>query len=445
MDPEAYFVRWRAHEELARQSPPSMMPLMQKLWPICRSITGDGLRQTLVIIGEQLPLERHSAASGTACFDWIVPPEWNIRDAYVKDASGCRVIDFRKSNLHVVGYSTPVGRRMTLAELQPHLHSLPLLPDAIPYRTSYYTPAWGFCLAHADRERLRDGDYDVVIDSTLEPGRLDYGQVVLDGTGQRDVLLSTYICHPSLANNELSGPVMLTSLLRALSSLPKGRFTYRGVYTPETIGTIAFLAQHFDVLDKRVTAGFVVSCVGDDGPFTYVRSKKANSLADRAAEHALRFVAGGKPLSIRPYDPVGSDERQYCSPGINWPVGSLLRSRHGEYPEYHTSKDDMAFVSEEGLANSFRAYLRVLEVIEINCRPLRTNPYCEPQLGRRGLYSSMVTESVDESVTQFLNILAFADGEHDVIDIADKLDRPAWTLLPAVEALVRADLISLGD
>lgn len=445
LDGGPYFARWRACDDLAGQSPPAMMPLMEQLWPICRSITGDGLRETLRILGESLSMVRRSVRSGTQCFDWIVPPEWNIRDAYVKDTSGRRVIDFKKSNLHVLGYSLPVHRRMALAELQEHLYSLPDQPDAIPYRTSYYTPAWGFCLAHAERERLEDGEYEVVIDSTLAPGRLDYGQVILNGASRRELLLSTYICHPSLANNELSGPVVLTTLLQCLARLPPGRFTYRGIFTPETIGTIAFLSEHHETVGERIAAGYVTTCVGDDGPFTYIRSKRGGTLADRAAEHALRFVAKGKPLSIRDYDPKGSDERQYCSPGINWPVGSLMRSRYGEYREYHTSKDDLTFVSEQGLGASLLAYFRILQTIEVNCRPVRTNPYCEPQLGRRGLYPTIASESLDDSFQELLTLLAFADGEHDLIAIGDKLQRPVWALLPAVEALVRADLIVLRD
>ncbi|HYE85427.1 MAG TPA: DUF4910 domain-containing protein [Vicinamibacterales bacterium] len=444
IDTAAYFERWRAGEAQLAGEPPRMLPLMERLWPICRSITGDGVRQTLDIIGDCVTLVRESVPSGTQCFDWIVPPEWNIRDAYVKDASGRRVIDFQQSNLHVVGYSTPVSGRFTLEALQPHLHSLPSMPDAIPYRTSYYRPTWGFCLRHADRERLADGEYEVHIDSTLEPGQLDFAQSVIAGRG-REVLLSTYICHPSLAQNELSGPVLLTTLMQQLSALPEGRFGYRGVFTPETIGTIAFLSRHYESLNERIAAGFVVTCVGDDGPYTYVRSKRGATLADRAAEHVLAHVHGDREVSVRPFDPVGSDERQFCSPGINWPVGSLMRSRHGEYREYHTSLDDLSYVSETGLQRSLCAYLRILQVIEINCRPLRTRPHGEPQLGRYGLYTSMVTASVDEWIRRLLHVLSFADGDHDLIAIAEGLGVPVWELLPTLEGLAGADLITLND
>lgn len=444
---DAYFERWRATDALVEvQAPVPLLPLMKRLWPICRSITGLGVRQTLEIISEHVAIERHAVSSGTQCFDWIVPPEWNIRDAYVKDATGRRVIDFQQSNLHIVNYSVPVRARMTLAELQPHLHSLSSMPDAIPYRASYYNRTWGFCLSHTDRLKLQNEEYEVVVDSTLEPGQLDYGQMVIGQPNQPEVLLSTYVCHPSLANNELSGPVVQTFLLQLLATLPPGRFTYRGVFAPETIGVIAFLSQHLSVLEGRVAAGYVVSCVGDDGPFTYVRSRRhRQSLTNRAAEHVLPFIAGDKPVLLREHDPLGSDERQYCSPGINWPIGSILRSRYGEYPEYHTSKDDLAFVSEAGLQGALTAYLRTLQAVEINCRPLRTNPFCEPQLGRRNLYPTMVTGVVDDHQRQTLHLLAYADGDHDLIDIAQKLGQPIWTLLPAVKALVKADIIRLAE
>lgn len=422
-----------------------MMGLMRELFPICRSLTGPGVRQTLDLIEQSgVRLQRTSIPTGTACFDWEVPREWSVRDAYVCDPSGNKVIDFQQSNLHLVGYSVPVRARMRLADLQPHLHSLPEQPDAIPYRTSYYNEYWGFCLSHEQREKLADGEYEVVIDTTLEPGNLDYATARLAGTGSDIILLSTYICHPSLANNELSGPVLVATLMKLLASLPPMRHSIEAVFVPETIGTIAYLSQHYRELLQSLRAGYVVSCVGDDGPYTYVRSKRHNSLADKAAEHVFRFLPPGHKVHIKDFSPVGSDERQYCSPGLNLPVGSILRSRHGEYAQYHTSKDDLSFVCEAGLAGALRVYLRVLQALELNCRPVRTNPFCEPQLGKRGLYPSLGTEGLEHAVTRLIYLLSYADGEHDLIDIANLLPCPVWELSETLEKLVAADLIRLN-
>ena len=422
---------------------PEMMPLMRRLFPICRSLTGEGVRETLRIVEESIPLERTRVTTGTRCFDWEVPREWNIRDAYVANGRGERIIDFRKSNLHVVNYSVPVRARLSLRELDEHLHSLPDQPDAIPYRASYYHESWGFCLTHRQREQLVEDDYDVVIDSTLAPGEMEYAQSVVPGADRREVFYSTYFCHPSLANDQLSGIVLLTMLVRRLREGPRPRYSYRALFAPETIGPIVFLSQHHERVKATMEAGYVVSCVGDEGPFTYVRSKRGSTAADRAAEHVLRHPPHGRAVSIRDFDPVGSDERQYCSPGLNLPVGSLTRSRFGEFKEYHTSMDDLTFVTEDGLRESLEAYLRVVQTLELNCRPLRTNPYCEPQLGKRGLYSTLVTSSIEDFHVKLLNILSFADGEHDLIDIANRLGCPIWHLADPLRRLVDADLIRL--
>ncbi len=421
-----------------------MMPLMRQLFPICRSLTGEGVRQTLDILGTLVPLARHRVPTGTKCFDWEVPREWNIRDAYVKNSGGAKIIDFVRNNLHVVGYSIPVRTHLSLHELQERLHSLPNFPEAIPYRTSYYHADWGFCLSHKQRESLPEDLYEVVIDSSLDAGYLDYGQAFLPGTTKREVFFSTYVCHPSMANNELSGPVVLATLMRILRGLPSSQYSYRAVFAPETIGAIVFLSQHSKELKENMEAGYVVSCVGDDGPFTYVRSKRGDTIADRAAEHVLRHLPINRPVLLKEFDPVGSDERQYCSPGLNLPVGSLLRSRHGEYKEYHTSKDDLDFVSEEGLAASLEVYLRVVQTIELNCRPTRTNPYCEPQLGKRGLYPKLGLAKAEDHVVKMLNILSFADGDHDIIGMANRLNCPAWELCEPLKQLVEADLINLN-
>jgi len=442
---QAYFAVAMAIEQRLAAGLPPMMPLMERLFPICRSITGEGVRQTLDVIGRMVPLERTQVPTGTQCFDWEVPREWNIRDAFVKNSKGERVIDFKAHNLHVVNYSAPVDTKLTLDELQGHLHSLPDQPTAIPYRASYYNEGWGFCLSHDRRQRLEDDTYHVVIDSTLAPGVLDYGECRLEGAGPQTVFFSTYLCHPTLANDQLSGVVLLGTLMQVLNELPGRRYAYRGLFAPETIGVIAFLSRCADELKARMKAGYVVTCVGDDGPFTYMRSKRENTAADKAAEHVVPHIAKskGRPVSFRQFDPVGSDERQYCSPGMNLPVGSLMRSRHGEFAQYHTSLDDLTFVSEAGLSGALEAYLRIVQTLELNCRPLRTNPNCEPQLGKRGLYSKLVSAGIEDFQIKILNILNFADGDHDLIDIADRLRVPVWDLVVPLQRLVEADLIRL--
>lgn len=436
----------QAIDDLLKKSLPPMMPLMQRLFPICRSITGEGVRQTLDIIGEALPLDRAQVPTGTQCFDWEIPREWNIRDAYVKNSRGERIIDFKKNNLHLVNYSMPVERQtMSLAQLVPHLYSIPEDPDAIPYRASYYHEDWGFCLSHNQLQSLQDDAYEVMVDSVMAPGVLDYAQSQIAGSEKDEVFFSTYICHPSMANDQLSGIVLLATLMQIVRLLPHRRFSYRALFAPETIGVIAFLSSFADELKQRMKAGYVVTCVGDDGPFTYVRSKRRSTAADKAAEHAVRHVAMAKTRKyvVREFDPVGSDERQYCSPGLNLPVGSLMRSRYGEFKEYHTSKDDLAFVSEEGLAGSLNAYLRIIQTLELNCYPVRVNPFCEPQLGKRGLYSKMVSSNIADYQVKLLNILSFADGDHDLIDIADRLGVPVWDLMAPLKSVVDADLVRL--
>lgn len=423
-----------------------MMPLMERLFPLCRSLTGAGVRETLDVVGRLTPLERVRVPTGTHCYDWEIPPEWNVRDAYVKNSAGERVIDFQKCNLHLVSYSIPVQRTvMSLSELSAHLYSLPEKPDAIPYRASYYHETWGFCLSERLRSSLAEDRYEVLVDTTLAPGMLDYGQGRISGQTPDEILFSTYICHPSMANDQLSGIVLLTTLMCLVGGIPRLRYSYRGVFAPETIGVIALLSRCAEELKRHVKAGYVVTCVGDDGPFTYMRSKRRASFADRAAEHAVPHVAIShrRPFLLREFDPVGSDERQYCSPGINLPVGSLMRSRHGEFEQYHTSLDDLTFVTESGLGGSLEAYLRVAQTIELNCFPRRSNPNCEPQLGRRGLYSKMVSSNIADYQVKLLNLLSFADGEHDLIAIANRLRVPIWDLVEPLESLVAADLVTL--
>lgn len=420
----------------------TMMDLARRLFPICRSITGDGVRQTLDALGELVPLERHRVASGTRCFDWIVPPEWNVRDAYVKGPSGERVIDFRSNNLHLVSYSTPIRATMSLAELRPHLHSLPEQPDAIPYRTSYYTQTWGFCLTDRRLQTLSEGSYEVVIDATLGPGSLDYATAETGGDGDL-VLLSSYVCHPSMANNELSGPVLLAHLYRALATIPGLHHRYRFLLNPETIGSILYLSLHGEELRRSLHSGYVITCAGDAGPYTYKRSRRGDAITDRAALHALRQTVDADDIRVLEFDPAsGSDERQYCSPGFDLPVGSFIRSIYGGYPEYHTSLDDLSFVSAEGFAGSLRALLRIIEVLELSGSYVRADPRCEPQLSRRGLYPTLGGSKVaDAQVRRLMYLLNYSDGRHDLIDIADRLGEPVWALAEAVDDLRRAELI----
>jgi aminopeptidase-like protein len=418
----------------------AMHGLMRRLFPICRSLTGEGVRETFRILRELGPLETHEVPSGTQVLDWIVPDEWNIRDAYVADEAGNRVIDFRKNNLHVVGYSEPVDATLSLDELRPHLHSLPDQPDAIPYLTSYYARRWGFCLRHPDLEALKPGSYRAVIDSTLEPGSLTYADWVIPGESDAEVLLATNVCHPSMANNELSGPVTLLALGLWLQSLPERRYTYRLAFLPETIGAVAYLDRHLDHLKAKVVAGYQVICTGGPDDFTYLLSRDGNTLADRAALNVLAH--DGRPYRVLDHTRRASDERQWCSPGAGLPVGSLMRSKYHDYAEYHTSLDDLDFVRPEHLAAVFDVYCKVLRTLEMNRTWKSTLRAGEPQLGRRGLYPSMGGRNhLDADVEALSAVLGYADGQMDMIAIADAHGRSAVSLAPAVEKLYATGLI----
>ena len=409
------------------------------LWPICRSLTGEGVRETLRYLQRRVPeLRVEEIPSGTRCFDWTVPDEWNVRDAYVLDASGRRVIDFRANNLHLVGYSTPVDVELSREELDKHLHSLPDQPNAIPYVTSYYAPRWGFCLSHNARRALPDGTYRAVVDATLAPGSLTYGELVLPGETDREVLLSTYICHPSMANNELSGPVVTAAIARWLQQLPRRRCTYRLIWIPETLGSIAYMSRHLDHLRKHLIAGWVVTCVGDERTYSYMPSRTGDTLADRVSRHVLKHHA--PDAKHYTFLQRGSDERQYCSPRANLPVASVMRSKYGEFPEYHTSLDDLSFVTPAGLAGAWQALTRCLTAVEHHCFPV-ARTVGEPQLGKRGLYPTLSTKGSARSVASLTNFLAHADGVTDLVGLADRIGIPIWDCIELSELLQKHELI----
>jgi len=415
--------------------------LLTRLWPITRSITGNGVRQTLTILNELVPIKTKEYPTGLNCFDWSIPKEWNIQDAYVKNKQGKRIIDFKKNNLHVMSYSIPVRQIMSRDELLKHIHTLPDQPNAIPYLTSYYQERWGFCLEHERLAELADDEYEVMIDSTLEEGHLTIGEGFIPGQREQEVLFSTYVCHPSMGNNELSGPVVQSYLydylLRRSEPL---KYSYRFLYVPETIGAIVYLSQYGQALKEKLVAGYVVTCIGDPGAFTYKKSRRGNTLADRVAEHVLSYSE--KPYQIVDWYPGGSDERQYCSPGFNLPVGSLMRSMYGKYPEYHTSLDNLAFITPAALTESIDIYIQIIETLELNDTYTNLNPYCEPQLGKRSLYPTLgAQKNKSQLVKQFRYLLAFSDGDSDIIDIAERLKVPCLELKEAIQVLTKESLL----
>jgi aminopeptidase-like protein len=418
-----------------------MLALMGALYPICRSVSGDGLRQSLGRLADFIPLTTHEVATGTQLFDWIVPKEWNICDACIKDSSGRRVIDFRKNNLHVVNYSAPVNARMTLDELLPRLHSLPDQPDWIPYRTSYYAETWGFCLSHRQLQNLAQGEYEVVIDSTLEDGAITYGECVLPGQSEEEFLISTHVCHPSLANDNLSGIAVAATLARILAALPR-RYTYRFLFVPGTIGALAWLFRNQAAV-KRIKHGLVLACVGDRGELNYKRSRRRSADIDRAVEHVLKTK--GVPYAIRDFSPYGYDERQYCSPGFDLPVGSFRRTPHGEYPEYHTSADNLELVSAEHLADSLATLLEVIDLVENDLRFLNLRPMGEPQLGRRGLVPSLGGKTANDDQLALLWVLNLSDGTNGVLDIAERSGLPFDAIRGAVDALTACGLLDRSN
>ncbi|WP_245985882.1 DUF4910 domain-containing protein [Maritalea myrionectae] len=415
-----------------------MHDLVRTLFPICRSITGPGIRETLDILTQHLPsLRRHQIASGEQVFDWTVPPEWHIRSAKLIGPDGEVVVNMDDNNLHVVGYSIPVDRELSLSELQEHLYSLPDQPDAIPYVTSYYNRRWGFCLKHAQRKALKPGTYRAMIDSDLIAGKLDYADLVIPGETEEEIFLSTYVCHPSMANNELSGPAVATWLAKWVNSAPR-RYTYRFVFIPETIGSLVYISRHLDHLRSRVKAGFNISCVGDERVYSFMPSRKGDSLSDRVAGHVLSNHA---PSHIKySFLERGSDERQYCAPGVDLPVASIMRSKYGEYPEYHTSLDDLELVTPRGLQGSYDVLRKCLRVIEANGK-WQTTVIGEPQLGKRGLYPTVSIPNGARKVRNLMHVLAYCDGTRDLIELAETIGADALEVADLVDQLVTHNLL----
>ena len=409
-----------------------------ELFPICSSITGNGLREILRRIGQRIPLQIHEVPTGTQVFDWTVPREWNIRDAYVRNSRGEKVIDFKNSNLHVVNYSIPVKAKLSLSELKDHLHAMPDRPDWIPYRTSYYRESWGFCLSQRQLDSLPEDDYEVVVDSSLEKGSLSYAECLVPGESEEEVLISCHACHPSLCNDNLSGIAVATFLALALAGM-KRRYSYRFLFIPGTIGSITWLSRNEPVV-PRIRHGLVLACVGDRGKFSYKKSRRGDAEIDRAVLHVL--ATSGSPYNVRDFSPYGYDERQYCSPGFNLPVGCLNRTQHGKFPEYHTSADNLSFVSPEALAGTLRFCLDAFRVLESNETFLNLNPKCEPQLGRRGLYRSMGGHADAETLElAMLWVLNLSDGQHSLLDIAERSALKFDTILQASKLLLQHQLL----
>ncbi len=421
------------HELAAAGS--GMYQLMAELFPICRSITGNGLRESLRIIQRHIPLELHEVPTGTQVFDWEVPREWNVRDAYLKGPDGKKVVDFQRSSLHVVNYSIPVHARMPLAELKPHLHSLPDHPDWVPYRTTYYQETWGLCLTHRELEGLKDGEYEVVIDSSLGPGNLTYGELYLKGQTEVEVLISSHSCHPSLCNDNLSGMAIATYLAKSLLERER-RYSYRFIFAPGTIGAIAWLALN-QSKTSRIKHGLVLTCVGDAGGFHYKKSRRGDAEVDRAAALALR--SSDEPYEVLDFSPYGYDERQYCSPGFNLPVGCLMRSVWGTFPEYHTSADNLDFVHPEKLAGTLRLCAAICDVLEGNKTYMNKRPFCEPQMGKRGLYQGGPDT---EAISARLWVLNYSDGQHSLLDIAERSGLPFGAIRDAAELLRERELLA---
>ena len=421
-----------------------MYELCERLFPICRSITGDGVRKTLQMLVEVYgnEINIHEVPTGTKVFDWTVPKEWNIKEAYIENSKGQRVIDFKNNNLHVVGYSLPVDKFVDLQELKSVVYTQPDQPDAIPYVTSYYKECYGFCMSQNQLDKLPEDTYHIVIDSELKEGSLTCGEIIILGDTEEEVFLSTYICHPSMANNELSGPVVATFLAKWLNLLVKRRYTYRIIFIPETIGAITYLSKNLQYLKEHVIAGFNLSCVGDNRTFSYVESRYGDTLADKAAKNVLSFYY--PDYKTYSFLKRGSDERQYNAPGVDLPVCAICRSKYGEYPEYHTSKDNLELISPEGLLGAYEVYQQCILSLENNYS-YKINVLCEPQLGKRGLYPTTSQKGTYDAVKVMIDFIAYADGSNDLIDISNIIGVPVNELLTVIEKLEKVDLLTRCD
>jgi aminopeptidase-like protein len=419
-----------------------ILAFAKRLFPITRSITGEGVRQTLQLIQQEVPgLVLREVPSGTKCFDWTVPQEWQISDAYIEDPSGKRIVDFKNHNLHVVSYSTPVDETLELEELEKHLHSLPNMPTAIPYVTSYYADGWGFCLTHNQREALKPGRYRAVIKSKKFDGVLNYAELILKGASEQEVFLSTYVCHPSMANNEISGPSVVTYIAKWLASIDR-RYTYRIIFIPETIGSICYLSQNLPAMKARTIAGFNISCVGDDRTYSIIESRKADTLADRASRHVLRHLRA--TTTVFSHLARASDERQYCSPGVDLPVVGLNRTKYKSFPEYHTSLDDFNVVSASGLRGGYQFVKACIEVLEGNRRYVATQ-LCEPQLGRRGLYPLLGGGETGAYIDDMMNVYTYCDGSTDLLEVSERCEIPFERAKYFVDLLLSESLLRGED
>ena len=414
-----------------------MESYFDRLWPITRSLTGNGNRKSLQILSELIDLEITEVPSGSKCFDWEIPPEWNIQEAWIKNSKGEKIIDFSNNNLHILGYSEPFHGKLEFQDLKPHLYSLPEQPELIPYLTSYYKRRWGFCLSENQlREMDKNEIYEVFIDSSFnENGSMTIGESVIEGEDKKEILFSTYLCHPSMASNELSGPLVSAFIYQKLKEQKDLRYTYRFLFVPETIGSIYMLSVKGDFWKENLVAGFVVTCIGDDGKFTYKKSRRGNSLPDEASIAILSQTE--EDFNIIDFFPNGSDERQYCSPGFNLPVGSLMRTMYGRYPEYHTSADNKDFISFEAMENAVYKYLEIIEVLERNEKYINTIPYGEPQLGKRGLYPTLGSnKKTEEAVKTMMWILNLSDGTNDLLTISKRSEIPVKELIPTIDKLL---------
>jgi len=416
--------------------------LIEKLFPICRSITGNGVRETLNILQSYIDLKIHEIPSGKKIFDWIIPNEWNINDAYIIDGKGKKIIDFKKNNLHVMGYSEPFEGKVNLSELNKHLYSLPDQPDLIPYVTSYYNRDWGFCLSDNQRKNLLEDVYTVKIDSSLKHGSLTYADLIIKGQSKKEIIFSTYICHPSLANNELSGPAVTTFLAKYYLEHLNNYYTYRFIYVPETIGSLTYISNNLNELKNNVYAGYVITCIGDNGPFSYLQTRRENTIVDRVTMHVLKNTE--KEYRLYNYLSRGSDERQYGSPGIDLPVGSLMRTKYGEYPEYHTSADNLNILTPFDLEKSLTKLKLCVEVLEKN-KVYKTTVLGEPQLGKRGLYPNISMRNSSLNTKTIRNLLAYCDGENDLLWVAEKIGKPIISLFPMVDRLLKHNLLEKMD